>query len=432
MKNKKAVKYQTTGPLSHYGMNTLPKGFLPGSRLVYNESAKDKLNLASQNLQNTVLSMPDWMEFNNMLPESNLSGSVLNPQLGQQMFKLASQDLNLGRASSTSTSPSLGYNPVQSLNYAASPSDPIHIGPSGTEYPITGGGAEFDPSLYTNYTHDPSFDLSQTYDPEAYNWLNSPSETITSEAFTETIPKDVSHMIQSGENITKIANQYGISPQELYAANQYSGSGYHLKNINQIRSGRSLDIPGQFETTSGVRDVVTQGPSNIDLLDRGPVSPGGTPSPENINPMNTANYLKRTGLHGAMAGLAGSLISKASDDQDPTTLTGGETIGQLIGSGGTGASIAAGLGSMSPKLAAIPGLGWIGAGLGAGLGIWGALRRRRDARREKKKAIKKFSKRVGSAGLGQRKAEIQAKTVSGRDTGRRFTRKLGGGVPYNL
>ena len=128
-----------------------------------------------------------------------------------------------------------------------------------------------------------------------------------------------------------------------------------------------LDIPANSATYS----------LNIDPLTRGELK--GVPK---------SSYLKRTGLHGALASAAGGLITRMSDDQDPTTLTGGETLGTLVGSGGTGASLAATLGGLSPKLAAIPGLGWLGAGVGAGLGIWSALRKKRQAKKAKKKVVK--------------------------------------------
>ena len=74
---------------------------------------------------------------------------------------------------------------------------------------------------------------------------------------------------------------------------------------------------------------------------------------------------------GAGLGIGGAFISHKSDDLDPTTMNFGETTGKLM----QGAGMGLGLSSLAP-LAAIPGIGWIGAGVGAlGYGIHGLVQR---------------------------------------------------------
>ena len=74
---------------------------------------------------------------------------------------------------------------------------------------------------------------------------------------------------------------------------------------------------------------------------------------------------------GAGLGVGGAFIEHKSDDLDPTTMNFGETTGKLM----KGAGMGLGLSSLAP-LAAIPGIGWIGAGVGAlGYGIHGLVQR---------------------------------------------------------
>jgi LysM repeat protein len=62
---------------------------------------------------------------------------------------------------------------------------------------------------------------------------------------TQAKPKNVSHTVKSGETLTKIASQYGVTVDEIRNANG-------IKNDN-IQAGATLTIPSKKTSTSSSR-----------------------------------------------------------------------------------------------------------------------------------------------------------------------------------
>jgi LysM repeat protein len=69
--------------------------------------------------------------------------------------------------------------------------------------------------------------------------------TQTKKQQTQAKPKNVSHTVKSGETLTKIASQYGVTVDEIRNANG-------IKNDN-IQAGATLTIPSKKASTSSSR-----------------------------------------------------------------------------------------------------------------------------------------------------------------------------------
>ena len=109
-----------------------------------------------------------------------------------------------------------------------------------------------------------------------------------------------------------------------------------------------------------------------------------------------------------------------------TTLNVGETSGTLLSGGGKGAGMAATLGMLAPAMA-VPGIGWIGAGIGAAWAGLSALNKRRKARKEQKRMEKELEQQQEYAQHKAGAARTMAQSYSGFDYGTNL--KLGG-TPY--
>lgn len=106
-------------------------------------------------------------------------------------------------------------------------------------------------------------------------------------------------------------------------------------------------------------------------------------------------------MAGGAAGMAGSLIGAAADDNDATTMTGGEVGGAALKGAAAGAMF-----------------GPIGAGVGALVGVAGGLIGRKKARKEKARLEAERQEKEDKVNTKLAQAEADDLTYSGYDQGR--------------
>ena len=136
------------------------------------------------------------------------------------------------------------------------------------------------------------------------------------------------------------------------------------------------------------------------------------------------------------ANYAGKGIKKLSDDNDATTWTAGEGIGDTLSKAGEYAGYGATLGSIVPGIGNVVG-GVVGGIVGTGVGLWQGLTGRNKARKEeaayeakKKVKVDKYNTEL-TQNFGSQMARVNAgkmkqKTYSGYDLGQNVTAKRGG------
>ena len=377
---------------SPYGPNTLPPGLNPSTSVVYAEGAQELLDSQQQNLAAAT---------------DLYSQSIATPmdELYQQnVFPEFQQNAALSEASFAGLT-NQAYDWTKNL---IKPTAGSVVGGGVNAGATTAGG--YLPDLTTSYPNwsapDTNFLMGSESAGSGFGALPGSGAEYGVTTANPTQPFSVSGNNLMGEiTITEpaLTSGTGATPNALSSTTTTTGGA----------GGGSAAGAGIYPAHYPATNIL-----------------GGTA-------MRTPAQLGLTGGLGFGASLLGAGIQRWADDNDPTTLTAGELAGQGIKSAGTGASLAALAGSLAPALA-IPGIGWIGAGIGALVGLLGARRRRKKARKARNEYRQKIRKKQRKALIGARKSEselvqgnLMSRTYGGYDYGNQLVQyKMGGALGY--
>ena len=375
-------KYQTTGQLGAmpYGQNVIPQGILPSQYITFSEGAnqfsqtyQDELNQATEDIENFE---PTAEQLGVVDPNENPVGTGFVDQLGSAQ-KL--DDLGL-----------------------------IDLGEDDFKNVIAGEHSSLKDSKVGQF-------FQKTFKGKGDDIASDITSSTASTSFGDNLP---SILGSEGSNTlgTNLANVTGTGTAPTFNMNMASSAVPSTGPVPGMHPG--VDLIGQGTKSTGIQTIGMK-PLETSTQSLMPPTSLASTIPKGVNLSQTAGI-------GTAAAIGGQLIKSASDDEDPTTLNVGETAGTLIGAGGQGASMAATLGMLAPALA-VPGIGWVGAGIGALWGGLSALNKRRKAKKEEKKQEKELQIQEAYAAQKAGDASILASSYSGFDYGKNL--KLGG-TPY--
>ena len=373
----KTKKYATAGEVSQtYGANVLPQGVLPSQHIAFSEGAnqftqvyQNQLDEASENVAN----------FEPTPENLGVVDPLQNP---------------VGTAFTENVNP----NSLEKLGVIDPDEDFSNVVSSQHDFKDTKFGS----------------------------WLDKTfgKKEVAEELVTSPI---------TGTNPNLAATTYGNELPSIMGSEGAGNIGNApIFNMDTFNASNSVVPPGPTPGMHPGVDLIDDAlPGTTEGLQMIPAKPLPVSSTTELMPSITTNVAKgvnlgQTSAIGTAASLVGEGIKKVSDDKDATTLNVGETSGTLLSGGGKGAGMAATLGMLAPALA-VPGIGWIGAGIGAAWAGLSALNKRRKERKEEKKMKEELEKQEAYAQHKSGAARQLGQSYSGFDYG--VNLKLGG-TPY--
>jgi len=388
---KKTKKYQSAGVVSPYSQNVMPQGVLPSQHIAFSEGANQFTQMYQNELDEATANLENFEPTAEQLGVVDPNQNPVGTQFAEHM----------------------------------SPSNLEKLGIIDPDSDFTDVIAGEHPSLRDSRVGQ---FFQKTFKGKGDDIASDIASNISDTPFSDNLPS-----ILGSEG----SNTYGFNMSNVTGTGPGTSPTFNMNMINPTSPSIAPPPPVPSGPIPGVHpgvDLIGQGTPSMPTLDPIKLTKLPTSSPSDLSlmppsqippPVSGVNLTQTAGI-GTAASIGGELIKMASDDQDPTTLNVGETAGTLIGAGGRGAGMAATLGMLAPALA-VPGIGWIGAGVGA---LWGgisALRKKRKAEKEEKKQKKVLETKQNIA--ASRRGDIQMLTdsYSGFDYGKNLQL---GGTPY--